>query len=903
MIKQKLLTLFVALFATTVLWASNTITYTAWWELSGYEGSLNVGATTFGPAITSHTFSNGTRMGTITCSGEITTIGDYAFYYCSVLNSVTIPNSVTTIGKWAFCGCNALPFNHITIPNSVTKIGDGAFYNCSELSGTNYTGTIADWCKIKFGSSSSNPMYYSHDFYINDVEVKDLVIPEGVDTIGDYAFYNCSGLTSVTIPYSVTTIGQNSFYGCTNLQNVYYENYFSSYGSSAFPSTATLICKYPIKVSITNTRILDVMVEITIPKIYYEWYDEIGLSDGKTSTANHFVADANGKIVFADMPLNYSGTYYIYAKRGTEYVYKDAIQVSTALPTLSCSSFSMLTSITISNISASTDESVQTLTKGIKYNGKYYEADENNTVTLSNLQLGRSYTIYLYGCYNGEYYEQSKTVSTKTPSLSCSSSSTQTTITLSNIYASSDTSVHSLSKGIYYRYTRYEADENNKVVITGIAPNTKCTLQIYGCYNGQYYYGDSKYVTTQAIAPILSVTESPTCIYAKGSYTHGDATILGTSVACTTTGSSVIGDEGLMTGLKPNTDYSFTYSVNTKEGGTYTATKTITTPALTLTTLTPKVVSAGTAIVAASTNISDYETNVGFEWRKDNAPAGSASKSGAAIICNGIMEGRLLNLGTDWWKVRPYYEAADGTRYYGEWEYIDPTDASYFEPTVHTYAMATSPTNNKVQVRGYVMTGTDDVTEQGFEYWIKNAKVPNRMQMNTANADADVIRVQASGQVMTAVLENLAYSTTYTCRAYAIAGGKTYYGEEVQFFTPEDSRPIYTLSVTASENGSVNTDISGQYREGETVTLTATPEQGFRFIQWSDGNTDNPRQLTITANTELVAIFELADGLEDIYSLPFDGKDAHNSKFIFHNRLLIFRNGKFFNAFGGEVRK
>ena len=212
--KTKLLSLFVALIATNALWASNTITYAATIKLT--RSSLNVGETTFGPAITSHTFSNGT--GTITCSGEVTTIGEYAFSDCSGLTSVTIPNSITTIGNSTFYNCSGL--TSVTIPNSVTTIGKYAFDYCSGLTKTNYTGTIADWCKIKFGGSSANPMSCSHNFYINDVEVKDLVIPEGVDTIGDYAFYNCSGLTSVTIPNSVTTIGNYAFYCCNGVRTI-----------------------------------------------------------------------------------------------------------------------------------------------------------------------------------------------------------------------------------------------------------------------------------------------------------------------------------------------------------------------------------------------------------------------------------------------------------------------------------------------------------------------------------------------------------------------------------------------------------------------------------------------------------------------------------------------------------
>ena len=273
-VMKKLFSLFVALIVATALWASNTITYTATEKLT--MSTLYVGETTFGPAITSHTFSNG--QGTITCSGEITTVGSKAFYHCTGLTSVTIPNSVTTIGNDAFSYCRGLTsviipnsvttigenafyectgltsvtipnsvttigerafygctgLTSVTIPNSVTTIGSSAFYGCSGLTKTNYTGTIADWCKIKFGNSQANPMYYSHNFFINDVEVKDLVIPEGVEAIGNYAFYLCKGLTSVTIPNSVTEIGSSAFLGCSGLTSVTIGNSVTTIGSSAF---------------------------------------------------------------------------------------------------------------------------------------------------------------------------------------------------------------------------------------------------------------------------------------------------------------------------------------------------------------------------------------------------------------------------------------------------------------------------------------------------------------------------------------------------------------------------------------------------------------------------------------------------------------------------------------------
>ena len=180
MIKHKLFTLLVALCATTALWASNTITYTATEKLEETTDTWSAGLHTnaFDVSISSHTFSNG--VGTVTFAGEVTTIGELAFAGCSGLTSVTIPNSVTTIEGYAFDECSAL--TSITIPNSVTTIGDGAFSGCSGLTS--------------------------------------VTIPNSVTTIGSWAFCNCSGLTSVTIPNSVTTIGSWAFEGCSGLTSV-----------------------------------------------------------------------------------------------------------------------------------------------------------------------------------------------------------------------------------------------------------------------------------------------------------------------------------------------------------------------------------------------------------------------------------------------------------------------------------------------------------------------------------------------------------------------------------------------------------------------------------------------------------------------------------------------------------
>ena len=139
---------------------------------------------------------------------KVTAIGAEAFYNCSNLTSVTIPNSVTTIGRYAFSNCSGL---------KSVKIYD-----------------LEAWCKISFASESANPLCYAHHLFLNDVEIKDLVIPNSVTTIGGLAFYKCSGLKSVTIPNSVTIIGSYAFSGCSGLTSVTIPNSVTTIGRSAF---------------------------------------------------------------------------------------------------------------------------------------------------------------------------------------------------------------------------------------------------------------------------------------------------------------------------------------------------------------------------------------------------------------------------------------------------------------------------------------------------------------------------------------------------------------------------------------------------------------------------------------------------------------------------------------------
>lgn len=172
----------------------------------------------------------------VTIPSSVTSINDAAFSDCSGLTSLSIPDGVTSLGNSAFSGCSNLL--KVTIPPSVEFIGSYAFYKCNNLSEVHIS-DIAKWCTITFGDGANN-LFYSHQLFLNETKITNLIIPNGVTTISDYAFSGCSGLNSVIIPNSMNSIGNSAFAGCSGLTSVTFPSNMNSIGKSAFEECGSL---------------------------------------------------------------------------------------------------------------------------------------------------------------------------------------------------------------------------------------------------------------------------------------------------------------------------------------------------------------------------------------------------------------------------------------------------------------------------------------------------------------------------------------------------------------------------------------------------------------------------------------------------------------------------------------
>ena len=248
-------------------------------------------------------FSNCSGLTSVTIPNRVKSIGYQAFYGCSRLTSVTIPNSVTSIGDYAFKDCNNInivkvpvadlgsfcnnkalglintqigkpvqlidsegaEIKEFIVPANITSIGESSFQNCNGLTSVSIPYSLMSIGQsafsgcgniynvivpvTDFGTFCNNKalgLIYSHIRkpvqLINSEggEIKEFIVPDGITSLGDSLFMNCSDLTSVSIPNSVTSIGGSAFSGCSSLTSVTIPNSVISIGDHTFSGCSSL---------------------------------------------------------------------------------------------------------------------------------------------------------------------------------------------------------------------------------------------------------------------------------------------------------------------------------------------------------------------------------------------------------------------------------------------------------------------------------------------------------------------------------------------------------------------------------------------------------------------------------------------------------------------------------------
>lgn len=739
-------------------------------------------------------------------------------------------------------------------------------------------------------------------------------IPTSVNKIESGAFDFCN-IPELTIPENVTTIEKGAFYKA-KIGKLYIKSHFNNYSFLESLDVSSIVYVYGKDFSYAKKHFSGTIktfeafwvekqiktllgsVSFSIPK--YQWTGGTSANDGnsqnsiildgrykiRTVVVNNNVIEPNADGIYtvtgllpekkyevkmnwdrfsAENTIEESGT-------DTDSIYTEQVRMNTQAPNSFYKTYydsdgkyyeSEYTDSLFAIVGASMDESLQPSEIGyyIKETNEYLK-EYGDCVGINGLYPSTMLTFIPYAIYNGEIYKDEKLkarYATHAPQCNVKFDSTHTTATITSIdiidakRGNKDTNPSSITFIPEYQKNEYTW-QGKPITIKGLRPDYNCFIYGTVIYGKAHKVSVPIRVTTKSLNPtIQKIKVTATSIHLKGNYDLGDATLSKSYFS----DHENEGDDIVVTDLTPNTEYTFTYFVSAS-GTSKKTTCTIKTPRLTFESQTPKILGNNSAIVCAKTNIGDGENGAGFEWRKIDAPDIVESKTGNGIVYDGVMEGRINNLNlSSYYKVRPFYKSGSGTTYYGEWIGFDPSDFSYFEPTVHTYTRA-SVEGTSARVRGVALQGTDDLLEQGFEYWADN----------TVRSRAAAVKqtIQATGQSMEAEITDLTPGYTYSYRAYAKTSKGTTYGETQQFTIPVPTAINGVADTTSSElqfsvksssgvqmivNGTSKeectyriSDITGNCMafgkiaaDGAWHSITATkPSPGIYIITVSDGN-------------------------------------------------------------------
>lgn len=728
---------------------------------------------------------------TLDIPSSVNYIGERAFSKCKSLLSINLPDGLTLLNYGLFEECEQL--SDIQIPSTVTTIKEDAFNGCKALKTITLPASL---------STLENEPYSGSGIFSGCSALKSILVEAGnkyFESDGT-ALYNKTkdtlicfprGVTDVVVPQSVKTIGRKAFFGCDSLQNIMFDDGVSDL---VIEERAFEKCKNINKFVITSAikevkydafkdaHINQLIITTTRPESFYRTY---------------FLSGCTIETIYA--PASDLSTIKNY--KSSSLIPLDAIYVASDITIGSRSiAFKLVKNETPSGL----DELPANTYPCVKIGDTEIEADENGRYVHAGLVPERTFTYTIsakdsHGNKVGSAYSFTK----KTASLfkSFTLYSGQTYVASSNIRLNVDPEMEqpdecrfvygpSYTKSCDLKYS----DEVQSIKLTGFWPSTTVTLKYQELKGGRVTYSKEYYIMTEGMglsAEFGKITPTSYTMTGSRNKTSHDAEVVDEGWTLDRETITQHGSTLHVTGCEPESYVNAGYAVMVKNGSEtklyyYSPSQSMQLPALTLETVTEaKATSNTVALICATTNIDDEEANTGFEWRRYDAPDLVPSSKANCPVVDGVMTGALRNLSAStYYKFRPFYKAESGKTWYGEWSAFGTADAYvYFDPTVRTYA-AVCHDENSATVSGFIIAGSDDIKEQGFEYWKRDDAYATAKHTTATTDDNTHQTVVATGQRMSAVLQNLEPNTTYIVRAYVTTEHGTTYGEEQIFSTP-----------------------------------------------------------------------------------------------------------------------
>ena len=642
-------------------------------------------------------FRNCESLQSIKLPEGLTLLNDELFDGCKQLSDIQIPSTVTTIKKAAFNDCKAL--KTITLPASLSTFEIPSNNDISIFSGCSALKSILVEAGNKYFESDGTALYNkAKDTLICfPGGVTSFVVPQSVKTIGVKAFCNCDSLQNIMFEYGVSdlVIGEYAFKYCKNINKLVIASGIKEAKYEAF----------------YKAHIKKLVITTTHPKSFYEYYL---LKDNSIETIYAPVSDLSiiRKLTSSTLiPLN------------AIYVPSDITIGSRSIV------FKLIKNEELSGL----DDLPANTYPCVKIGNTEIEADENGRYVHAGLDPGQAFTFTISAKNSlGNMVAYSFTKRTANYFKSFTLNSGQTYVASCDIRLNVDPEMEqpdvcrfvygpSYTKSCDLKYN----DEEQSIKLTGFWPSTTVTLKYQELKGGRVTYSKEYDIMTKSMglsAEYGKITPTTYTMTGSRDMTHHDAEIVDEGWTLDRKTITQHGKTLHVTGCEPESYIQAEYAVMVKNGRDTklycSSSKSMQLPALTLETVAEaKATSNTVALICATTNIEGEEANTGFEWRRYDAPDLVPSSKANCPVVDGVMTGALRNLSAStYYKFRPFYKAESGKTWYGEWSAFGTADAYvYFDPTVRTYA-AVCHDENSATVSGFIIAGSDDIKEQGFEY-------------------------------------------------------------------------------------------------------------------------------------------------------------------------------------------